>query len=58
MAGEQRTTIEYYDVLGAVGGRGWDPHGDTLDWVRFCLKAHHLQAQRVRRRLSEAGEIW
>ncbi|WP_188186773.1 Fic family protein [Nonomuraea sp. SYSU D8015] len=56
--GQQRTTIEYYDVLGAVGRRRWSPHGDTLDWVRFCLRAHHMQAQRVRQRLAEAGEIW
>ncbi|GAA3665872.1 hypothetical protein GCM10022224_032670 [Nonomuraea antimicrobica] len=56
--GQQRTTIEYYDVLGAVGGRRWSPHGDTLDWVRFCLRAHHMQAQRVAARLAEAGEIW
>ncbi|MFI7699810.1 Fic family protein [Nonomuraea sp. NPDC049480] len=56
--GQQRTTIEYYDVLGAVGHRRWSPHGDTLDWVRFCLRAHHMQAQRVCQRLAEAGEIW
>ncbi|MEU6716604.1 Fic family protein [Nonomuraea sp. NPDC046802] len=56
--GQQRTTIEYFDVLGAVGRRRWRPHGDTLDWVRFCLRAHHMQAQRVAHRLSEAGEIW
>ncbi|MFC5832196.1 Fic family protein [Nonomuraea insulae] len=56
--GQQRTTIEYYDVLGAVGRRRWSPHGDTLDWVRFCLRAHHMQAQRVAARLTEAGEIW
>ncbi|RVX40112.1 Fic family protein [Nonomuraea polychroma] len=56
--GEQRTTFEYYDVLGAVGRQRWSPHGDTLDWVRFCLRAHHMQAQRVRQRLTEAGEIW
>lgn len=56
--GHQRVTVEYYDVLGAVGRRRWSPHGDTLDWVRFCLKSHHMQAQRVRQRLSEAGEIW
>ncbi|MEV4469535.1 Fic family protein [Nonomuraea sp. NPDC049504] len=56
--GQQRTTIEYYDVLGAVGRRRWSPHGDTLAWVRFCLRAHHMQAQRVAARLAEAGEIW
>ncbi|QFY08609.1 Fic family protein [Nonomuraea phyllanthi] len=56
--GQQRATLDYYDVLGQVGGRRWSPHGDTLPWVRFCLRAHHMQAQRVRRRLAEAGEIW
>lgn len=56
--GKQRSTVEYYDVLGEVGRRRWSPHGHTLPWVRFCLRAHHLQAQEVRRRLSEAGEIW
>ncbi|MEU8144428.1 Fic family protein [Nonomuraea sp. NPDC048901] len=56
--GQQRTTIDYYDVLGQVGGRRWSPHGSTLPWVRFCLKAHHMQAQRVLQRLGEAGEIW
>jgi Fic family protein len=56
--GEHRTTIEYYDVLRTVGGPRWSPHGDTLGWVRFCLRAHHMQAQRVRQRLAEAGEIW
>ncbi|MFC4585885.1 Fic family protein [Sphaerisporangium corydalis] len=56
--GEGRTTYEYYDVLGEVGGRRWGPHEGTLPWVRFCLRAHHMQAQRVRRRLAEAGEVW
>ncbi|MER6951083.1 Fic family protein [Nonomuraea sp. NPDC000554] len=56
--GQQRTTVDYYDVLGEVGRRQWSPHGDTLAWVRFCLRAHHMQAQRVGRRLAEAGEIW
>ncbi|MFI7124570.1 Fic family protein [Nonomuraea sp. NPDC050153] len=56
--GQQRVTLDYYDVLRQVGGRRWSPHGDTLPWVRFCLKAHHMQAQRVRQRLAEAGEIW
>ncbi len=56
--GQHRVTVDYYDVLAAVGGRRWQPHGDTLAWVRFCLRAHHLQAQRVRQRLAEAGEVW
>ncbi|MET8004703.1 Fic family protein [Nonomuraea glycinis] len=56
--GQQRATLGYYDVLGEVGRRSWSPHGDTLAWVRFCLRAHHLQAQRVAQRLTQAGEIW
>ena len=56
--GRQRATLDYYDVLAEVGRSRWSPHGDTLSWVRFCLRAHHLQAQRVRQRLAQAGEIW
>lgn len=56
--GRQRATLDYYDILGLVGGRRWSPHGDTLPWVRFCLRAHHMQAQRVRQRLAQAGEVW
>ena len=56
--GEGRTAYDYYDVLGEVGRRRWSPHGDTLSWVRFVLRCHHMQAQRVGRRLTEAGEVW
>lgn len=56
--GEGRTTYDYYDVLGEVGRRRWSPHGETLSWVRFVLRCHHMQAQRVGRRLAEAGEVW
>ncbi|MEW9529387.1 Fic family protein [Microbispora sp. NPDC049125] len=56
--GTGEITYEYYNVLGDVGRRRWSPHGDTLSWVRFVLRCHHLQAQRVQRRLAEAGEVW
>ncbi|MEU8385118.1 Fic family protein [Streptosporangium sp. NPDC048865] len=56
--GIAENTVDYYRVLAAGGRRGWNPHEDTLHWVRFCLRAHHLQAQRVGRRLAEAGEVW
>ncbi|WP_405393920.1 Fic family protein [Microbispora hainanensis] len=56
--GEGRTAYDYYDVLGEVGRRRWSPHGETLSWVRFVLRCHHMQAQRVGRRLTEAGEVW
>ncbi|MEV4243217.1 Fic family protein [Streptosporangium canum] len=56
--GSMENTVDYYRVLSARGRRNWRPNGDTLHWVRFCLRAHHMQAQQVRRRLSEAGEVW
>ncbi|WP_405085505.1 Fic family protein [Microbispora sp. NBC_01389] len=52
------TTLEYYQALRAVQNGRWSPHGDTLSWVRFVLRCHHMQAQRVGRRLAEAGEVW
>ncbi|WP_344317190.1 Fic family protein [Acrocarpospora pleiomorpha] len=55
--GIQENTVDYYRVLSDVR-RGWTPHSDTLPWVRFCLRAHHMQAQRVRRRLADASEVW
>ncbi|MFI6502647.1 Fic family protein [Nonomuraea typhae] len=56
--GQTRITFEYYDVLGEVGRDRWSPHDGTLPWIRFCLRAHHMQVQRVAQRLREAGEIW
>ncbi|WP_433225096.1 Fic family protein [Microtetraspora malaysiensis] len=56
--GEGRTTYDYHDVLAEVGRGRWSPNGDTLSWVRFVLRCHHMQAQRVQRRLAEAGEVW
>ncbi|RGA00306.1 Fic family protein [Microbispora triticiradicis] len=52
------TTLEYYQALRTVQNGRWSPHGDTLSWVRFVLRCHHMQAQRVGRRLAEAGEVW
>ncbi|MEV4224375.1 Fic family protein [Nonomuraea sp. NPDC049725] len=56
--GRPSVTLGYYDALNGAGGRRWDPPGDTSAWVRFCLRAHHLQAQRVAQRLAQASEIW
>lgn len=56
--GITENTIDYYRVLGTVGGREWSPPRDTHPWVRFCLRAHHMQAQAIRQRLREAAEIW
>lgn len=51
-------TQEYYDVLAATGRGSWQPDNDTTLWVKFNLRAHHLQAQTMRRRFAEAELQW
>ncbi|MCK9923250.1 Fic family protein [Frankia sp. AgPm24] len=51
-------TAMYYAALGAAQGGRFQPERDAHDWVRFCLRAHHLQAQVVQRRLDMAAEVW
>lgn len=53
-----RNTDAYYDVLAEVGAGAWHPERDTRPWVRFTLTAHHMQAQTVQRRISEAETLW
>lgn len=47
-------TEDYYRVLVATGRGAWRPDGDAHLWVKFNLRAHHLQAQTVRRRWQSA----
>ncbi|MEU4303647.1 Fic family protein [Kitasatospora aureofaciens] len=56
--GRARNTYRYYDVLGEVGGPVWSPGRETLRWVRFCLRAHHQQAQSVERHVNTTREVW
>lgn len=51
-------TEAYYQVLAATGRGAWNPQNDTSNWVRFCIRAHHMQAQTVQRRFREAEELW
>ncbi|MDQ1655920.1 MAG: hypothetical protein QOD41_1003, partial [Cryptosporangiaceae bacterium] len=51
-------TEDYYRVLAATGGGGWHPHRPADLWVKFNLRAHHVQAQIVARRYSEASKLW
>lgn len=51
-------TDDYYRVLALTGQGGWHPERDTRLWVQFNLRAHHMQAQTVRRRFREAAELW
>lgn len=51
-------TQAYYDVLAAVGQGTWNPGNDATLWVKFNLRAHHMQAQTVQRRFHEADDQW
>lgn len=51
-------TEDYYRVLAATGGGGWHPDRPADLWVKFNLRAHHVQAQIVARRYSEASKLW
>lgn len=53
-----RNTQDYYDVLAATGRGAWHPQNDATLWVKFNLRAHHIQAQTVRRRFREAETMW
>ncbi|MFF2954914.1 Fic family protein [Kitasatospora sp. NPDC057965] len=56
--GRARNTYRYYDILADVGGPVWTPNRDTLPWIRFCLRAHHQQAQSVERQVNTTREVW
>jgi len=53
-----RNTTDYYDVLADTGGGSWHPERDTHSWIRFNLRAHHMQAQTVLRRMHVAERLW
>jgi len=50
-------TAGYYRVLAEVGSGAWHPEHDALPWVRFCLRAHHIQAQTVEARVRETSLV-
>lgn len=56
--GRGRNTYSYYQVLEEVGGPRWSPERDTRPWIRFCLAAHHLQAQQAQRRFDVTSRAW
>ncbi|MGL5864763.1 MAG: Fic family protein [Dermatophilaceae bacterium] len=51
-------TEDYYRALAATGAGGWNPQRDAHLWVKFTLRAHHMQAQTLQRRFSEAERLW
>lgn len=56
--GRGQNTYAYYQVLKEVGGPRWSPERDTRPWIRFCLTAHHLQAQQAQRRFDVMSRAW
>src|SRR2546421_4416166 len=51
-------TDDYYQVLAITGQGSWRPRTDAHLWAAFNIRAHHMQAQTVAQRVSEASEIW
>jgi Fic family protein len=51
-------TEDYYSVLAHTGHGSWSPRDDAHLWLTFNLRAHHMQAQTVARRVEEAGVTW
>lgn len=56
--GVGQNTYAYYAVLEEVGGPVWSPERDTHPWIRFCLRAHHRQAQMAQRRFDLYARVW
>jgi Fic family protein len=51
-------TGDYYSVLAHTGHGSWQPRDDAHLWLAFSLRAHHMQAQTVARRVDEARQTW
>jgi Fic family protein len=56
--GDDLNTLDYHRVLRTTRST-WQPAAtDAHGWIRFCLRAHHLQAQSVQRRADRARMLW
>jgi Fic family protein len=51
-------TDDYCRVLAITGQGSWRPRADANLWAAFNIRAHHMQAQTVAQRVSEASAIW
>lgn len=50
-----RNTEDYYSALAITGHGFWQPHRDAGTWLKFCLRAHHMQMQTVQQRFQLAA---
>jgi len=57
LGADEYNTREYYAALRDVR-TSWQPERDASSWIRFCLTAHHFQAQEVQRRFEAAARLW
>jgi Fic family protein len=53
-----RNTSSYYAILTEAGRGYWQPQNDARPWVRYCLKAHYVQARTLLRRIKESERLW
>ena len=51
-------TDDYCSVLAHTGHGSWPPRDNARMWLTFNLRAHHMQAQTIARRVGEAGDTW
>ncbi|MBF5081482.1 Fic family protein [Quadrisphaera sp. INWT6] len=51
-------TADYYRVLAVTGRGAWNPGNDAHLWLKFNLRAHHMQAHTLRSRIAEAEQLW
>jgi Fic family protein len=51
-------TDDYCSVLAHTGLGHWEPRDNAHLWLALNLRAHHMQAQTVARRVEEAGKTW
>jgi Fic family protein len=56
--GHDINTLDYYRALREVQQGSYQPTRNAHGWVRFCLRAHHIQAQVVDRRLRLGATVW
>jgi Fic family protein len=50
-----QNTEDYYRILALTGRGSWQPDNDAHPWLKFNLRAHHMQAQTQQRRFMEAA---
>jgi hypothetical protein len=57
-AEQEGPTEDYHSALAHTGHGSWKVRDDAHLWRAFILRAHHMQAQTLARRVDEAGQTW